>query len=510
MKTLLTISLILSTLTLWGQGVDEAYFFSKENSFGTARSMGMGGSFGALGADMSAISINPAGVALFRVPEFTFTPSIQLNNSSSDYTVFNATDNKTRFTVSQIGYVGVNRVMREEATGIISTNFAVNYQRVNDFNNNTQIFGKNIHSSLLDQLRFEADNEGGLDNLNIYRSNLAYKTGVLDLVPNSNPSEYYNALEYYDEISSEIYRETPNGINQWNNIEQRGNASELGGSAGININNKIFLGGSLNINFLSYNKDNYYSESDPNFSIPYLQDYSYNTFQDLNGVGLNLKFGIIVKPINAIRLGLAYQTPTWYTISEYYVVEMNSIVEDNVTDNNYASANSNFEYSYSTPQKLTGSLALILGEKVAINIDYKYINYSSAKYNATTTDYTDAETMNFVNQEIKDIYKATNNVNFGMEYKPIANIALRGGFIYNESGLKYQDYNTLSYTGGIGYREKNYFIDLAYRFQTYKLDHYMYMLDASLTDPAGYNLPNDYVTTTYNSNLVVLTMGVKF
>ena len=507
MKTRLLLSLLLTTVTIWGQGVDEAYFFSKENSFGTARSIGMGGSFGALGADMSAININPAGVALFRVPEFTFTPSVQFNNSSSDYSGINATDNKTRFTVSQIGYVGVNRIMREAATGIISTNFAVNYQRVNDFNNFTQIFGKGIQSSLLDQLRFEADNEGGVDNLTSSGSGLAYDTFFLFSL--SNQYEYYNVLEDYD--ANGVYRVAPDGVNQWNSIEQRGNVSELGGSAGININNKIFLGGSLNIDFLRFEEANFYNETDPNNSIPYLRSYNYNTFLDVNGIGLNLKFGLILKPIEAIRLGVSYQTPTWYSINEFYAAEMDSYVEGRVgTNGAFKRVSSEYDYNYNTPQKFTTSLAFILGEQVAVNIDYKYINYSSAKYNGTTTNYYDAEYMNNINQEIKDIYKATNNLNFGLEYKPIANIALRGGFIYNESGLKYQDYNTLSYTGGIGYRERNYFIDLAYRFQTYQLDHYMYVLDASLTDPAGYNLPNDYVTTTYNSNLVVLTMGVKF
>lgn len=507
MRTIISLSLIFSSITLWGQGVDEAYLLSKENSFGTARSMGMGGSFGALGADMSAININPAGVALFRVPEFTFTPSIQFNNANSNYAGQNAENNKTRFTVSQIGYVGVNRPLREATEGIVSTNFAVNYQRVNDFNNYTQIFGKNIQSSLLDQFRFEADTEGATDNLNPFRSGLAFDCFLLDTVPGypSNQPAYVNSLENFN-----FEREAPYGVNQWNSIEQEGNVSELGGSAGININNKIFLGGSLNVDFLSFEEANYYNEADPNNSIPYLNNYSYNTFLDVNGIGLNLKFGVIVKPVNAIRIGLSYQTPTWYAMNEYYAASIDSYIEGGVSNGAYKLVTSEYDYSYNTPQKFTGSLAFILGEQVAINIDYKYINYSTAKYNGTTTNFNDAEYMNNINQQINDIYKSTNNVNIGMEYKPLANIALRGGFIYNESGLKYQDYNTLSYTGGIGYRDRNYFVDLAYRFQTYQVDHYMYQLDSSLTDPAQGNLPNESVSTTYNSNLVVLTMGVKF
>ena len=47
----------------------------------TARSLSMGGAFGALGADMSEMSINPAGIAVYRRSVFSITPTYMYDNT---------------------------------------------------------------------------------------------------------------------------------------------------------------------------------------------------------------------------------------------------------------------------------------------------------------------------------------------------------------------------------------------------------------------------------------------
>ncbi len=512
MKKLSILSaLILSIpLAIFSQGVDEAYLLAKENSFGTARSMGMGGAFGALGGDMSAIQINPAGVAVYRASEATFTPSYQWDKATSKYYNTSADDSRDRFTISQLGFVGVNAPMREGATGIISTNYAFNFQRLNDFNTTTQISGINVGSSKLDQFRSEADGRY-IKDLDPYGSGLAYATYLLDTLPNySNNPMYHHVAEQYDANTGNYYSR----VNQWNSIQKSGSISEVGGSAGININNKIYLGGSINIDFLKYNADSYYTEYDSDGSIPNLISYDYNTFIHTNGVGLNLKAGIIYKPINALRLGISIQSPTWYTMTDNYNYEISSYVE-NIgldKDNNPItgadiSKGGYYDYNYTSPYKLCSSIAVILGEKVAISLDYKFIDYSFSSYHATTKNYNEKNQMDTLNMNIKEIYKATNNFNVGIEFKPIPSIALRGGFIYNESGYKNDSNNTLSYTGGIGYRVQNYFIDFAYRLQQVKSTYYPYSLDQSLVNN-GYT--NEPALITHNTSLAVLTVGVKF
>lgn len=513
-KLYISFILLSTTLLANSQGVDEAYLFAKENSFGTARAVGMGGAFGALGGDMSGVQINPAGVAVFRSPELTFTPSFQWDNTTSNYYGTQADASKFRFTINQFGYVGVDRPMREPTSGIVSINYAFNYQRVSDFNTTTQISGNNIQSSLLDQFRFEADGTP-VDNLDSYRSGLAYDTYLLDLRPNlpDNSNLYYNALETINPSDNLPYRESTLGVNQWCLIEKRGRVTETGGSAGINISNKLFLGTSLNIALISYDLNTFYSEYNPSKnSSDFFNSFNYNSYIDTEGLGINFKFGAIYKPIEALRLGFAFQTPTWYAMTERYSYEMDSYLNGVDTDGNningaYKLVGGEFDYNYNTPLKLTGSIGLILGGKVAIDLDYKYIDYSNASYNATNYDYSSAQQMTSINNEIKAIYQATNNFNAGIEVKPIPSIALRGGFIYNQGAIKNSNSDTFTYSAGIGYRIQNYFVDVAYRLQSQEYTYYPYQLDNSLI---AEGFPNQPATVKNNTSLALFTVGMKF
>ena len=69
-----------SSLVLSAQNSADALRFSQFGIGGTARTIAIGGSIGALGADFSVISTNPAGLGAYRGSEFTMTPSLFLNN----------------------------------------------------------------------------------------------------------------------------------------------------------------------------------------------------------------------------------------------------------------------------------------------------------------------------------------------------------------------------------------------------------------------------------------------
>ena len=51
---------------------------------GTARTVGVGGAMGALGGDFATISMNPAGLATYRMSEFTFTPGFHSAKAKSE------------------------------------------------------------------------------------------------------------------------------------------------------------------------------------------------------------------------------------------------------------------------------------------------------------------------------------------------------------------------------------------------------------------------------------------
>ena len=72
------------------------------NLTGTARFVGMGGSMSALGGDVSVIGTNPAGIALFRSNDFSFTASVNFNKSEAEYVA--------RKSKSDVSYVGLDNI----------------------------------------------------------------------------------------------------------------------------------------------------------------------------------------------------------------------------------------------------------------------------------------------------------------------------------------------------------------------------------------------------------------
>jgi len=72
--------LFLCSISLSSQTLNDVLGFTSNNPSGTARFESMGGAFGALGGDLSAININPASSAVFNDNEYGFTLSIEKKN----------------------------------------------------------------------------------------------------------------------------------------------------------------------------------------------------------------------------------------------------------------------------------------------------------------------------------------------------------------------------------------------------------------------------------------------
>ena len=62
------------------QYVEDAFRFSNSTINGTARILGMGGAQTALGADLSSISGNPAGLGFYRSNDYSVSPTLRFNN----------------------------------------------------------------------------------------------------------------------------------------------------------------------------------------------------------------------------------------------------------------------------------------------------------------------------------------------------------------------------------------------------------------------------------------------
>jgi hypothetical protein len=81
MKWLFALMLCISS-SVFAQDVTDALRFSRGDVSGTARYTAMGGAFGALGGDISAIHLNPASSAVFITNKFS--ASLNLTSISND------------------------------------------------------------------------------------------------------------------------------------------------------------------------------------------------------------------------------------------------------------------------------------------------------------------------------------------------------------------------------------------------------------------------------------------
>jgi hypothetical protein len=512
---------------LKAQGIDEGMFFSRQNAYGTARAMSMGGAFGALGGDASSIAINPAGIAVYRSSEFAFTPAFQFDKAESSYFGNRSEDDKTHLPIGQISYIGTNQLLRE-GNGFVSSSFGFTYQRVNDYSANMQMFGNNIGSSLIDQFVFEAEGRS-TDELYYPGHGFGYSTYLMNPVPETNGYYYNTIFETYmldgdgnpvkDEFGNVIiYRDpsfAPNGVNQWKNVQRSGYTGEYALSYGANFGNRVFVGASLGIQNIFYKETSTYAEMDPDNSIVDFREFQYYNSLKTIGTGLNLKVGVIYKPVNALRLGLALHTPTYYSLSDSYRGEMVSMFDNDPKTSD--SQSGEYDYNFRTPFKAIASAAVVLGKAGILSVDYELVNYKSMKFSGSEETLEEIRYFSALNEQVKSIYRATSNIRAGLELRMNEMFSVRGGvgFIGSpyQKGQLNDDSHTMNYSVGLGYRTKNFFMDMAYRLSTQSYKYYMYRLDNSqITENGGYINASEYqpVSIDMTNNLALVTFGWKF
>lgn len=140
--------MIFLSATGYSQFADDALRFSQVYYQGTARSMAVGGAFGALGADFSTASTNPAGLGMYRTGEFIFTPEVFSRKVSSLYNGSLAENSRTILDISNVGYVMVTQIGTQAGWKFFQ--FSVGMNRLNNFNSSIIMEGENIYNSKLD------------------------------------------------------------------------------------------------------------------------------------------------------------------------------------------------------------------------------------------------------------------------------------------------------------------------------------------------------------------------
>ncbi len=508
MKRYITL-LFLTVLTgiVYAQTADDALRYSQQHYTGTARSMAMGGAFGALGGDFSSIGINPAGLGVYQSSEFTFTPTMEMRKSSSG----NLNDDKFTFGISNIGYVAAIRPRMKSNGGWQNFNFGIGYNRINNFRKSSISQILNSESSMLDVFETNADgfSDNQLEDKYPTVEYLAYQTYLL------NPQED-NPLDYDLPIFP------GEKMNQRKTIDEKGYMGEFNISFGANYAHKLYIGASLGIQSINYKSTARFTESTLTNSASDLNNYYFEEYVKTTGVGANLKLGIIYKPNQNIRLGASLHTPTFFSMEDEFQNKMAShfITEDADGYSNYSDKTdlSSYEYNYRTPMKFTLSGAVVLSKKMILSMDYEFVDYSNAKFsnggnddfNFHGTQYDDDNILldPEANDIIKSSFESVGNLRAGLEYRVSSAFSLRGGFAnfgnpYKASSID-ESYNI--YSAGFGIRQGNFFFDAAYSYSD-KDESYIYY---SAPDGFGETISSGTVDLEDKNHQMRLTFGFKF
>ena len=480
---------------------------------GTARSISVGGAIGALGGDITSVYVNPAGLGFYKTREVVFSPSLILNNNKSDYRR-TSSDNikKSGFQLGTSGIVFGGKIDRANN----STAFSISVNQLASYNNKIHYEGSNDYSSYseqyLEQLVSNNANVDAAANNYPFGASLAFFTYLIDSIADGagNLTGYRSLVPVGN----------GNSVKQQYDETDGGGLYEISFGFASNHNDKLLLGGSINVPLSFYTQDITYTETDPTTNEH--NNFGYSTFtqnHDLNGAGINGRFGIIYRPEKSLRLGLAFHTPSLMSYTDKLSASMTTNTEDYAgirtsNSSDFSNALGQTNYNEITPYKIVASAAYVFQEvenvklqKGFISADVEFVNHRGSRfmqqtgnndaYNSSLDDY-----YNSLNDVIKSYYKGAFDCRLGGELKfsPFA-IRLGGAYYGSPYADKSLKANQFLLAGGLGYRNYGMFIDLTIA-ETFNKD---VSFPYRLTDKA-----NTYATLNNQRMNILLTVGFKF
>ncbi len=485
------VSLILICEAVTSQNLSDALRYSTQQPLGSARSVGVGGSMGAIGADFGAISENPAGLASYHFSEIVLSPVFYLNRISSRLgsSANLSSENYYSSAVDNLGLVIVRKGY--ESSNWRTVNFSIGFNKLADFNSQLYFDGSTT-GSITDHWREQALNLVP-DDLSIFASGLAYETGAIFDLDN-------NKVYESDFIS---FPNKPVGKNQL--IKTRGYMSELSFALAGNYKDRVLLGAAIGVPILSYRENKTYQESDPSNANPAFESLSYDENLRTSGSGVNLKIGAIIKLHDIFRLGVSLQTPTLFELDDEYSTGLTYSYLDKGKIESFTKESPDlgiYTYNLISPLRAKASFGSVIGKNGFIGAGVEYVNYASAQFDFNNEQSTpaDIEYQNDLNSNIDQQFKATFNYNLGAEIA-IDVLRLRGGINLMGSPFDNEFDFTKTICAGIGYRGGRFFTDLAVRITNYD-DGYLPYTTASNDGQLVYNK--------HQENRLVFTFGYKF
>lgn len=489
---------------------------------GTARNMAIGGAMGSLGGDLNALYVNPAGLGLYKTRELVLSPGFMFNNNKAD---FRGTDTKSNKSGFDLGTSGIVIGFNSPNSKWTNQAFSFGISQTANFNNFVSYRGLNNQSSYAEQYAEEISNNhiditGNLDNPRYaYGSYPAIYTYLVDAFRIKNPNPV--GKDSLDVIKAlpEFLLENGIALEQQKTIQTTGGIYELALGYAANMDDKFYIGGSLGIPIVNYSRFTSYRESDP--SGDHNNNFDYFELNDnltTKGFGINGKLGIIFKPQEAVRLGLAVHTPTFYTLTDRETTDLTSATENYISRPINKVSSTEFTggeqgktlYTATTPWKAIFSGSYVIREvndtrqqRGFITADIEYVGYPGSNFKADgqTVTSEDQQYYNDLKTIINQSYKSAVNYRIGGELKFNTIMFRLGGAYYSNP---YKDNSLQSHlaqiSGGLGYRNHGIFVDLTYTHNLNKDVNFPYRL----TDK-----PNTYAMQQNTRGNILMTVGFK-
>ena len=553
-KTVITILMAFFAISSYSQSAYSAMMLSENDYEGTARTAAMGNAFTALGGDLGAVSINPAATAVAKYSQVTLSPGISIISSTAagvspyengDLPYFEKTMKSTRalFNLPNIGVAMTFNTGRK--TGVKSFSAAFVMNKTASYGQNVYAAGTNSTTSFIGQMAYEA-------SVNGYPSSSLASDNAFDIMPWKPVIGYKTGMiEPYEDIyvaaTEKVYDDKTafmGGTVQQNygrNIS--GNKYDYLLNFGLNISDFVYIGLNLGLTSANYSYSEYFTEKaiDPSeFEIGYVDNdgnpipsltkyfdkMKYSSSYHYSGMGYFAKLGVIVTPIEGVRIGAAIQTPTVMSVNESW--EESGETEFTGANGGKYSSESPYgenKWSFSSPFHANVGVAYTFNKVGLISLDYELSDYGSIKYRNSA--YTDRDILEDINDEIRNSYGVAHKVRVGGEFKPIPALALRAGYNLNVSGEKavwdgweYAKVKpTLSHKAalGIGFSSnKSFFADLALTrsflpkeyFMPYSDYVFKYTKDEELIVDPNYYAPEILIKPSLWN--VILTIGFRF
>lgn len=528
-------NLLFAALTVaMTAGAQETYdnaILATRDLNGTARYVGMGGAMDALGADLSVISSNPAGIGLFRSSQTRVTFGMMSQQDAPDF----AGASKSHASFDQAGFVYSMRTGRQSFV-----NFAFNYHKSRDFNQILTAAGK-LGGASQNQLSY-GKYANGLFDMDVSNDGdlIGYQNATSDYASNM-----YNQVDYlyWNALLAEIDDQgnISMGYNPGESYAFGKNSNGYIGDYDLNIsgnfNDRFYWGLTVGIHDVHYNG---YTEYAENLLAADNQGVGSVTLTDdrsITGTGFDIKAGVIVRPVeeSPFRIGLSVATPTWYelTSSNYTKIYNNS--EFGMYDD--GSLSESFKFKLNTPWTFGLSLGTTVGDYLALGAVYEYADYGSLDTRIITdygydywddTYWSDSESDRAMNSHTKKTLEGVSTLKLGVEYRPDPTIAVRFGYnyvspMYKEKGSRNVDVDspyayyasTTDYTNweatnritcGVGFTMDKFTMDLGYQYTVQ--DGKFYPFNDTYMMEAGARVAPAKVSD--KRHQVMMTLGYNF